>query len=244
MSSNHSLHRTLNGAGELGRVCQAWHGTSEVQILVPGMRGAEGEEKGQGAHREVGSGGSPIPTRGATHRNRRGGGGTTRDARARDGEVLQPHGVGWIHPASRRGTGCVVPWEICRVSSGTEGGEIRPDRPAAGSRGPTRRRDTATRRNPPGRTRNPPCRSQEQGTDTLGLDGLRVVGCPPLPARTGPREGREGEEESRRVEWGQGIREAAGAAPGRARGGSYRGDTGSGRAGGRDSPVGAGVRAG
>jgi hypothetical protein len=25
-----------------GRVCQAWHRTSEVQVLVPGMRGAEG----------------------------------------------------------------------------------------------------------------------------------------------------------------------------------------------------------
>jgi hypothetical protein len=52
------------------RVCQAWHRTSEVKVLVPGNRGAEGEEKGKGAHHEVGSEGSPIQTRGATNRNR------------------------------------------------------------------------------------------------------------------------------------------------------------------------------
>jgi hypothetical protein len=52
-------------------VCQAWHSTREGQVLVPGIRGAEGEEKGKGVHREVGSGGSPIHTRGATHRHRR-----------------------------------------------------------------------------------------------------------------------------------------------------------------------------
>jgi hypothetical protein len=58
-------------AAELGRVCQAWPSTSEVNVLVPGHRGAEGEEQGKGAHGEVGSGGSPIHTRGATNRNRR-----------------------------------------------------------------------------------------------------------------------------------------------------------------------------
>jgi hypothetical protein len=62
--------RRKTRAAEAARVCQAWHRTSEVQVLVPGMRGAEGEEKGKGAHREVGSGGSPIHTCGATHRNR------------------------------------------------------------------------------------------------------------------------------------------------------------------------------
>jgi hypothetical protein len=41
-----------------------------VQVPVPGSRGAEGEEKGKGAHREVGSGGSPIHTCGATNRHR------------------------------------------------------------------------------------------------------------------------------------------------------------------------------
>ena len=133
----------------------------------------------------------------------------TRDERARDREVLHPQGVCLIHPASTRGTFGVVPWEICRLSRGTEGGEIRPDRPAEVSRGHTRRSDTATRRNPHGRTRNPPCRSKEQGTETLGLHGLRWVGCPPLKARTVPREGLEGKEWSRRVERWQGIREAA-----------------------------------
>ena len=32
-----------------GRVCQAWHRASGVEVPVPGSRGAEGEEKGQGA---------------------------------------------------------------------------------------------------------------------------------------------------------------------------------------------------
>ena len=65
--------------GDLGTIVhgyadgQAWHRASEVNVLAPGIRGAEGEEKGKGVHREVGSGGSPIQTRGATHRNRRGG---------------------------------------------------------------------------------------------------------------------------------------------------------------------------
>ena len=60
----------LRRAGEPSRVCQAWHRTSEVPVLVPGMRGAAGEEQGKGVHREVGFGGSPIHTRGATNRNR------------------------------------------------------------------------------------------------------------------------------------------------------------------------------
>jgi hypothetical protein len=62
---------TQRRAAELSRVCQAWHRTSAVHVLVPGIRGAEGSEKGKGVHREVGSGGSPIHRRGATHRNRR-----------------------------------------------------------------------------------------------------------------------------------------------------------------------------
>ena len=81
-----------------------------------------------------------------------------------------------------------------------------------------RRSDTDTRRNPHGRTRNPPCKSKEQGTETLGLHGFEAGGLPPLKARTVPRKGRAGEEESCRVERRQGIREAARAAPGRSRG--------------------------
>src|SRR5262245_45359499 len=30
------------------RVCQAWHRTSAVQVLVPGISGADGEEQGKG----------------------------------------------------------------------------------------------------------------------------------------------------------------------------------------------------
>ena len=63
----------MTRAAQAWRVCQAWHRTSEVSVLVPGMRGAEGEEQGKGVHRQVGSGGSPIHSRGATHRNRIGG---------------------------------------------------------------------------------------------------------------------------------------------------------------------------
>ncbi|MDY6857246.1 MAG: hypothetical protein SWO11_21595 [Thermodesulfobacteriota bacterium] len=40
-NKNHRLtHRA--GAGYLNRVCRAWHRTSEVRVLVPGVRGAEG----------------------------------------------------------------------------------------------------------------------------------------------------------------------------------------------------------
>jgi hypothetical protein len=47
--------------------------------------------EGQGRHREVGSGGSPIQKRGATNRNpAEGGMWYTRDERARGSEVLHP----------------------------------------------------------------------------------------------------------------------------------------------------------
>ena len=38
----------LTRAAQPERVCQAWHRTSEVKVLAPGDRGAEGEEKGKG----------------------------------------------------------------------------------------------------------------------------------------------------------------------------------------------------
>jgi hypothetical protein len=61
----------------------------------------------------------------------------TRDERARAREVLHPQGVCLIHPASRRGTFGVLPWEICWWSRRrrTEGGESRAERPAEVSRG-------------------------------------------------------------------------------------------------------------
>lgn len=34
--------RRKRRAPELRRVCQAWHRTSEVKVLAPGSRGAEG----------------------------------------------------------------------------------------------------------------------------------------------------------------------------------------------------------
>ncbi|MGD0624794.1 MAG: hypothetical protein ABSB32_08750 [Thermodesulfobacteriota bacterium] len=41
------LHRTAIplrsiAAGELGRVCRAWHGAYGVKVPMPGFRGAEG----------------------------------------------------------------------------------------------------------------------------------------------------------------------------------------------------------
>jgi hypothetical protein len=94
--------RAGRAAADTSRVCQAWHRTSEVKVLAPGDRGAEGEEKGKGVtarlrrelSRTVGSGGSPIQPRGATYRNpAQAGWGTTRDEsrhRRDDREVLHP----------------------------------------------------------------------------------------------------------------------------------------------------------
>ena len=43
------LHRTADAAGEgKQRVCRAWHRTGEVKVLLPGVRRAEGQEKGKG----------------------------------------------------------------------------------------------------------------------------------------------------------------------------------------------------
>lgn len=37
-----ALDNSFAVAAVLGRVCRAWHLTSEVQVLVPGIRRAEG----------------------------------------------------------------------------------------------------------------------------------------------------------------------------------------------------------
>ena len=46
------LQRTVTAGAapvaELGRVCRAWHIACEVKVLAPGVRGAEGKEKGKG----------------------------------------------------------------------------------------------------------------------------------------------------------------------------------------------------
>ena len=39
--TNH-CSRPLNAAAEIWRVCRAWHSTSQVQVLIPGVRKAEG----------------------------------------------------------------------------------------------------------------------------------------------------------------------------------------------------------
>jgi hypothetical protein len=48
MSINSMQRTALCAAADAGRVCRAWHRTSEVKVLVPGVRGAEGEEQGKG----------------------------------------------------------------------------------------------------------------------------------------------------------------------------------------------------
>jgi len=133
------------------RVCQAWHRTSEVKVLAPGSRGAEGEEKGKGVtarlrrelSRTVGSGGSPIQPRGATHRNpAQAGWGTTRDEsrhRRDDREVLQPQRGGLYQSGAyaRNGLGLTL-GDLSAVPHGTEGGRSCSDRSAAGSSGQRR----------------------------------------------------------------------------------------------------------
>lgn len=42
MAANQLLQRTGLAAGELYRVCRAWHVTNGVEVPVPGIRGAEG----------------------------------------------------------------------------------------------------------------------------------------------------------------------------------------------------------
>jgi hypothetical protein len=82
---------------------------------VPGIRGAEGEEKGKGVTARWG-----LEEAQSKRAGRRTGTGYevwyTRDERARDREVLHPQGVCLINPASMRGTFGVLPWEICRSS--------------------------------------------------------------------------------------------------------------------------------
>jgi hypothetical protein len=74
-------------AGEFERVCRTWHRTNGVQVPMPGVSAAEGEEKGQGVTARWGLEEAPSKDAG-----RRTGTGYevwyTRDERARDREVL------------------------------------------------------------------------------------------------------------------------------------------------------------
>jgi len=68
----------------------------------------------------VGSGGSPIQTRGATHRNpAQAGWGTPGTSPTTGGMTAKSSirsGVRFINPAPTRETFWVLPWEICRLS--------------------------------------------------------------------------------------------------------------------------------
>ena len=78
----------VNRAAQAQRVCRAWHRASQVKVLAPGVRAAEGEEKGQGTTARWGLEEAPSKDAG-----RRTGTGYevwyTRDERARAREVLQ-----------------------------------------------------------------------------------------------------------------------------------------------------------
>jgi hypothetical protein len=81
--------RRANSCARLppGRVCRAWHRASEVQVLAPSVRAAEGEEKGKDVTARWGLEEAPSKDAG-----RRTGTGEkvwyTRDERARDRKVL------------------------------------------------------------------------------------------------------------------------------------------------------------
>jgi len=95
-----ALHLTARkrAAGELGRVCRAWHRACGVEVPMLGefiLSETEGRSRrqgeGQGRHREVGSGGSPIQNCGLMNRNpAEGGMWCTRGESARDDKVLHP----------------------------------------------------------------------------------------------------------------------------------------------------------
>ena len=65
------MQRTaLRAAADAGRVCQAWHRSSGVEVPVPGYRGAEGKEQGKGVIVRWGLEEAQSKMRGATNRNR------------------------------------------------------------------------------------------------------------------------------------------------------------------------------
>lgn len=53
-SSGFVARCALRKCAKPARVCQAWHRTSEVKVLAPGSRGAEGQEKDRGSIMRLG----------------------------------------------------------------------------------------------------------------------------------------------------------------------------------------------
>ena len=85
------LRSLLWAAAHRQRVCQAWHRACGVEVPTPGVRGAAGEEQGQGVSVRW-----RLKEAHSKHAGRRTGtgyeGGTTWDERARDRAVLHPRG--------------------------------------------------------------------------------------------------------------------------------------------------------
>jgi hypothetical protein len=101
-------------------VCRTWHRTHGVQVPVPGVRAADGEEQGKGVTARWG-----LEEAQSHDAGRRTGPGYegwyTRDERARDREVLQARGVCLIHPASTHRKFWVFRREVCLVSTSRVG---------------------------------------------------------------------------------------------------------------------------
>ena len=97
------------------RVCQAWHRTSEVKVLAPGDRGAEGEEQGKGVTARWGleEAQSKAPGDAQEPDTRWGTPGTSGHVTAKS---AIRSGVGFINPAVTRETFGALPGEICRLS--------------------------------------------------------------------------------------------------------------------------------
>jgi len=47
MQSDRPIRYANGSATDARRVCRAWHKTREVKVLLPGVRRAEGQEKGK-----------------------------------------------------------------------------------------------------------------------------------------------------------------------------------------------------
>ena len=105
---------------------------------MPGIRGAEGKEKGKGVIARVGSGGSPIQNARSDEQEpdmRCGTLGTSGHVTAKSSIR---RGVCFMNPAFTRRTICVLPWEISRLSARTGRRVTGADRPGEVSRGHSR----------------------------------------------------------------------------------------------------------
>jgi hypothetical protein len=164
---NPSVERTHNGGARLfapspsaaplcaahrGRVCRTWHSTHGVEVPVPGGSAAAGEEPGTGVPARWGPEAGPSQEAG-----RRPGtgdaGGSTRDARARDRDVLQARWGVRAHAGVAAAPGRGLP------PGGRHGVQVAGRDDRAGqrreSRRPPRKHPACCRHDPDGEGRDP-----------------------------------------------------------------------------------------